>query len=180
MDFPALPVYDDVSTVISTRSLAALGDAFLGWAPAMGFASTAPASANAAIFIPFRVQETVVVKKMGWFNGAGVAGNADMGIYNSANTRLVSTGSVAQATVSVWQITDTADQTLNPGYYWMAFVASTVTTATYQAVAPGAQFLRTLGCYGQASALPLPATSTPAQPPANYLPWIALFLNSVA
>lgn len=177
MDFPGIPVFDGSLTVISTFSWAATGD--VGICLAGTYASTAPASANGATFIPFRVQETVLVKKMGWRNGAGVAGNADMGIYDIANARRISTGSVAQAGASSWQITDIADTTLSPGYYWMAFVASTVTTATYWASAPGAQLLRTLGCYGQASALPLPATSTPAQPPPNYLPWIALFLNSV-
>src|SRR5271154_4607263 len=81
--------------VISTFS--ALGAAMAGVGMGVGPASQlwsniGVGAANAAIFIPFTVPDTITIAKLAAANGTAVAGNVDMGIYSEAGNRLVSKG----------------------------------------------------------------------------------------
>jgi hypothetical protein len=120
-------------------------------------------TANLAVFIPFGVPEPVVITKMGWVNGAAVAGNIDCGIYNEAGTRLVSAGSTAQSGTSVLQIVDVGDTTLARGLYYLALAADTGgATQRVFAVLPAAVMPQSLGLLQQAAGFPLNTNANPA------------------
>jgi hypothetical protein len=140
--------------------------------------STAWATANLARVVPFVVPKPALVRKMFWANGATVAGNVDVGIYDESGSRVVSMGSVAQAGVSVLQEVDIADVTLGVGRYYMALAASSA-AATFLASAPPLQLCKGMGCAQQAAAFPLPASATPAPFSAAVLPYFGLSLRSL-
>lgn len=125
------------------------------------FASVAWGTANLAILVPIFVRFRYPVRNLFVYNFATVAGNVDVGIYTDDLARLFSTGSTAQAGASAMQFF-AADLILTPGMYYLA-MASSSTTATYAAAAVGtATRERYLGLLQQATALPLPASITPA------------------
>ena len=135
-------------------------------------------AANLAIYIPFRVSAPVLVTQMFTTNGSTVAGNVDIGIYDVAGTRLVSSGATAQSGTSALQAYDITDTLLAPGQFYLACSLSDG-TATIARVATSAQFLRAFGCAQEASAHPLPATATFATMAQAYLPIIGLTTESV-
>jgi hypothetical protein len=53
-------------------------------------------------------------------NGATASGNMDVGIYDYAGTRLVSSGSTAQSGTSAFQDFDITDTLLGPGIFYLA------------------------------------------------------------
>ncbi len=119
-------------------------------------------AANLVIFVPFWIPEATTFTKMFWNNGA-VAGNVDVGIYGTDQTRLVSMGSTAVAGANATQIVDIADTTLARGRYYMAMVADTGTTLTLLRAAPILAVCQSFGLLQQASVtLPLSTNASPA------------------
>lgn len=128
-------------------------------------------TASLAVYVPFWVPETVVVTQLGWFNGAAVAGNLDVGIYDEAGARLVSSGSTAQATTAALQAVDVTDTTLIRGSYYLALASDTSdATQKLYAVLPEAGIPQSLGLLQEASAFPLPATATFAKYASAFIP----------
>ena len=141
-------------------------------------ASTAPVSgtwpaANRAIYIPFTLYGPETVRKMFCGNGGAVSGNVDVGIYNAAGTRLVSSGSTAQASINVLQVFDITDTTIGPGYYYMALALDN-TTGTILNSNPAVFVMPVWGVKQEAAAFPLPATATFANVSSAYLPMVGL------
>jgi hypothetical protein len=135
-------------------------------------------SANYAIFSPVVVPQTVTVYQMAWGNGVP-SGNVDVGIYDIAGNRLVSSGSTAGAGSSTTQAVDITDTVLNPGIYFFA-IACDNTTATFWRVAWNLELLRGSGVQGVASSFPLPSTVTYANPTQGYwLPVAASVINAI-
>jgi hypothetical protein len=138
----------------------------------------APASqnfvtANLAVFVPFYVPEAVTITKLGWGNGAAVAGNLDAGIYGTAGTRLVSTGTTAQATTAVIQVVDVTDTTLARGVYYLALSSDTSgATQKILAVLPAAGIPQSLGLLQMAAAFVLPASATFAKYASAFVPLV--------
>ena len=134
-------------------------------------------TANKAIYIPFRVYEKFTAKRIVLRNGVTLSGNVDVGIYNSAGTRLVSSGSVAQAGVSADQIFDITDTDLVAGLHYMAVALDNTTGQLSRAnsfqTGPTNFWL---GVHEQATAFALPATATFADGTLSYLP-IMILLN---
>jgi hypothetical protein len=120
-------------------------------------------TANLAVFIPFGVPEPVTITKLGWGNGStSGAGNLDAGIYDTAGTLLVSTGSTAQnATIVSPQVVDVTDTTLARGVYYLALASDTSgATQKVMAVIPAAGIPQAYGLLQMAAAFALPATAT--------------------
>lgn len=119
-------------------------------------------AAGLVIFVPFWVPEPVTITKL--FMGVGAAaGNLDCGIYAEDQTRLVSAGTTAAAGTIDLQVFDIADTTLARGRYYMAGVASTVTTLTLMASVPLQGICQSLGLLEQAGiTLPLSTGASPA------------------
>lgn len=116
--------------------------------------------ANLAIFMPFELETPFLVSKLWWANGATVAGNVDCGVYTRDGTKLVSTGSTAQATSNAVQSVAVTSILLLPDSYYFALSASNVGGAFYQPTTSVSAQLASMGIAEQAAAVPLPATFT--------------------
>lgn len=138
----------------------------------VNYVAAAFPAANRAIYVPFTKDRNDVAKQMFWENG-GVAGTTDVGIYDIWGNKVVSLGATTNAgSIQIGNITDTA---LKPGTYYMAILASTVTTQTYWSAVVNANTLRACGCQQQAvGAATLPATATFAAIASAYLPMIGI------
>lgn len=143
--------------------------------------SAAPASTswptnNKAIYEPFRLRYSVTVYALWVANGGTASGNIDIGIYAQDGTKILSTGSTAQAGTNVHQVISTTATTIGPGQYYMALALSS-TVGTVFAINSASKILAaTGGMYLQLTAFPLPATATFATYSAtsNYIPLFGL------
>ena len=116
-------------------------------------------SVNQALFTPVTLTVPVTVYQLACFNGTAVSGNIDLGIYDSVGTRLVSSGSTAQAGTTAAQVIDITDTNLVPGVYYLA-QAMDNTTGTIHGSVIGNLMLAACGVVQMASAFPLPSTAT--------------------
>ena len=142
-----------------------------------GFGSAAWPANNRAIYIPFRLAVPAIAQKIFVSNGAAATGNADVGIYDSAGTRLVSVGSTARAGTDAINTFDIADTLLGPGQFYMAIVLSTTSGSVYRNNAPGAGLTacKVAGMAQEAlGATTLPATATFATCASAYFPLMAV------
>jgi hypothetical protein len=176
-DWPTT-VLDPLVTIhsLSLESLAS-GANSIGFVPSV-FASGTWPQANTAIFIPFALTKAITIVKMFSMNGATASGSIDLGIYDVAGTRLISSGSTAQAGTNTLQEFDITDTQIGPGLFYMA-VAKNDTAGTLYRVAPVAQLPAGIGVLQQASAFALPATATFAAMAQAYFPWIGMTTRSV-
>lgn len=160
------------ATIHSILSSEALG------IPNATIASAVWPSGSLAIYIPFAVVVPITITQLFWHNGATASGNVDMGIYDAAGTKLTSTGSTAQGTVSVLQLVNITDIVIGPGCFYFA-LAMDNTTGTMFRTTLGAllELQRGLGMAQQASAFALPATATFAALANNYAPACGLIIG---
>lgn len=141
--------------------------------------SSAYPSASMAIYVPLRVKARRVVKKLSVANGGTVSGNVDMAVYNSAGTRLVTVGGVAQSGTSQDQTFDVTDTTIGPGLFYLAVVLDN-TTGTIGRDNDAAPLCAAQGLLTEASAYPLPATATwSVDQTLAFYPAIAMLLTTV-
>lgn len=136
-------------------------------------ASTAWPTANKAFYVPFWLDQAIIVTKLWWANGATVSGNVDCAIYRADLTKLVSTGSTAQATTSIVQSVDITDTPLLPGNYFFGLVLNN-TTGRILRFTPGLPQAKLNGITEQTSAFALPDPMVPATPTATYVPLCGL------
>jgi hypothetical protein len=122
-------------------------------------ASAAWLSANLALFFPIYIPHPWIVTKLWWQNGATVTGNVDCGLYTEEQTRIISTGSTAQAGINAVQSVDVTDTVIPAGTTYFALVMSSTGTVWDNGAGadPGGY---AGGGYVQTSALPLPAIAT--------------------
>jgi hypothetical protein len=114
--------------------------------------------ANVAVFYPFRLAVPSRFVKAFVANGASVAGNWDIGIYDHTGVRLGSTGSIAQSGINALQVAD-IDVSCGPGLFYLAFATDSSSTTAF-ARAFTFQEGQRLGILQQTSgAFPLPATA---------------------
>lgn len=133
-------------------------------------------AANLAIFIPFTLSEMITFKRMMFINCDTTPGNVDIGIYDSAGNRLVSSGSIPRAVTNRAQIVDIADTQLSPGRYYLALVVDVTVYVRAAQNAPGVNAF--FGVREMAGAFPLPATATLTEEPTrNFIPLVAATLT---
>jgi hypothetical protein len=168
-DFPSAVQFHNVNPMSPFHN-DSIGYGLASIGPGNGSATWVTAS-SARLF-PFRIHSSTTYVKAIWLNGTTTSGNVDAGLYDVEGNRLVSTGSTAQGTVSVWQEADITDTTLRPGLYYMAIVMDN-TTGHMIRWNPTHQYLTMLGCQAMASAFPLPTTLTFAAYGAAYIPTFA-------
>lgn len=143
-------------------------------------ASAAWSAANKPFAIEFAVNYACVVRQLGWINGTAAGGGVDMGIYDLAWNRLVSTGAQTGTGNSVFQWIDVTDTALAPGRYYLAMSRDNTTAnrILQWATLASADLMKVLGCFDSATdAYPLPnpltnmvAAATFTRPPSF---WIA-------
>lgn len=178
MSFSPAPAISPVPLMLSPLSELSLGQQ-LASAAAVVPASAVWPSANLGIYVPFALPRTMTVLKLWWLNGATVAGNVDVGIYDAALNKVIASGATAQATINVLQAVDIADTVLpGPANYYMALSAS-LGTATFFRTTPVIEALKAMGCAQQASAHPLPASLTLAAIAQAYLPIFGLAFRTL-
>ena len=126
-------------------------------------AAMAWGTANLAGFFPLFLPWNYFLQRFFWCNGTSATINVDVGIYEPGGQRLASTGSTAQSGASAVQYAAPSGGAiwLNPGWHYLAFVASATTAARCFGATIGTVALgRMTGLVQMASALPLPATAT--------------------
>lgn len=151
-----------------------------GWtAQNGGFASDgggAWPSANRAIFVPFWLDDEIVVDRMSFLNGTNVSGNLDLGIYNSAGVRLCSAGSTAQSGAFGCQTANmTSPAAILPGLNYLAAVLDNTSGQNRRMTAQSIGALTVFGQKQMDTAFPLPSTATFARATDNYMPVIAAY-----
>jgi hypothetical protein len=143
----------------------------IGFNSAYGFGGTNAAwTANRAVYMPVLVENPITVTDMGFLVNTQ-SGNVDAGIYSWNGAKIVTTGSIAMGAAG-FQNLALVDTLLTPGWYFIAFAASSATAnvATSIATVPVG---RICGFQEQAlGALPLPATATFATYATALAPWI--------
>lgn len=120
-------------------------------------------TANTAVYLPLVLPWPYNVRRVMWTPGNVVGGNFDIGIYSAGGGRIYSAGSTAAAGTNSQPsyVTPTTDILLGPGTYWLAWVTDGTTSRMFGWGGNSPSGVgRLLGCYQQASALPLPATPT--------------------
>lgn len=131
-------------------------------------------AANQAFYYPLSLPWPYPVRRVFWANGSSVTTtNFDLGIYTADGTKIYSTGSTAASGVSVLQyVTPSPDFVLSPGRYYLAMACSTNTASRggtgHGGLSPAVAALA--GMLIQATALPLPATMTPATAGTTVIP----------
>lgn len=86
---------------------------------------------NLALYVPMAIPFRFTVARFLIANSSNATGNVDVGLYNSAGLRLLSTGSTSRgALTSQVQYIGVTDQSFPPGHYYLALVGSS-TTGTY-------------------------------------------------
>jgi hypothetical protein len=133
--------------------------------------------ANLALFIPFSVS-IPVIPITGWaYCGTIAGGNFDIGVYDTAGTRLVSSGATARAASTVVSTATLTATTLFPDrWYYMAFSADA--TSNYFSSASIAGIWATQGLVEATTAYVLPASVTFAVTTRAYCPMFGLNLQT--
>lgn len=173
-EFPRQYVFPDPLVHISSTSINSV----------MCYVNSSPGSAvfptaNLAIFVPFRIGRPMTISSLFALNGAAVSGNIDLGIYSADGTKIISTGSTAQAGTSVMQAISVTSTQIGAGLFYLA-VAMDNTTGTLIRWAPGAAPIsKMIGLAQMATAFPLPATATLATVANAYVPDIGCTGRSV-
>lgn len=149
---------EPIPLIISPLSRCALGQA--GGIGGTNLSSVAYPTANVAMLVPFRVLTAMPVKQVWWMQGATVAGNVDVGVYNLDARLLLSGGAVAQSVAGVsaiGQVTFSTPTILYPGGYYLAVACSSATGTFYQlpALSGGLNSWKMLGLAQVASNMPL-------------------------
>lgn len=141
--------------------------------------SVAWPAANRALLVPLYITEPSTVVKLWWMNGAAVSGNVDIGIYRVSDlSRIVSSGSTAQAGTSALQEVDITDTPLAPGTYYLGLACDN-TTATFIRLFNDLRWCRAFGVVQQTSAFPLPATAVPEACASAYVPLMGASLRTL-
>jgi hypothetical protein len=79
---------------------------------------------NRAQYHPINIPSYFTVARFFVGNADNATGNMDVGLYNGAGTRLLSTGSTARSGTSVVQYIDVTNTTFPPGHYYLGLVLS--------------------------------------------------------
>lgn len=129
------------------------------------------------LYIPIRVPARVTVKEMGYYPNTTATGNIDVGLYDSAGTKLTSTGSTAKSATGAVIALDVTDYTFGPGTFYLALCNDT-TTDTFYGSFQAAPLLGANGVLTETLAavtLPDNATWTVNQT-GTWIPWITALL----
>lgn len=138
-----------------------------------GITSTAWPLANRAIFVPFRLDRPYLITQAVVGCGATGGNNFDVGIYDFAGNKIVTSGATARAAAAevVANLTDTM---IGPGVYYMALASDSV--STFIAASPAqAGLVKACGIKQMAAAYVLPATVTFATAASAYVPVFGLW-----
>lgn len=120
----------------------------------------------------------MIVHRLAWRNGSAPGSSWDIGIYDTAFNRKVSTGNTTGS--GVIQVVDVTDTALAPGKYYLAMVlnATTANRAAMMSTTSNATLIAFLGILDSgtnASPLPDPLTNMVANTQFVRIPWFAIY-----
>lgn len=119
------------------------------------------ATANRIIYVPVRFPRRLLVRQLGWQASSVAAGNCDVGIYDFAGTRLVSTGSQTNTVGATARVIDVTDTWVGPGLFYLALNNDTTTDTFSCANLTSATNAAVSGLLTEAAgSVTLPATAT--------------------
>jgi hypothetical protein len=162
MDFPVATLLSHRPVISSASDECTASDVLLA---GLDFTAGPGLTVNQAYYLPLVIQSRVTITRLGYGVGNPVSGSVDIGIYDIAGARLVSTGSTVITPINSVNDIDITDTDLTPGHYFMAL--ATNGSAPLIATNPATASWQLSDCFGvkiQASAFPLPATATFATP----------------
>lgn len=137
-------------------------------------------AANRVIYIPFRLPQPLVVQQLYCINGSAVSGNVDVGVYTLDGTKILSSGSTAQAGTNQKQLFNVTDTLLGIGAYYMGLTLDNI-TGTFFRFAPTVQAVLTM--FGLLAENPagfgLPANASFASLADAYYPQCGLLAQTV-
>ncbi len=140
------------SVGLSMSTIGALGSATSGAWP----------SNNLAFYYPFRLYTRETAYQLLFWVGATQGGNIDVGIYDSQNNKIVSSGTTAMsATVNTVQELNITDTVLPPGDYMLGVSCSSTSGTYFGSVNADELGLSSALIFEQATALPLPDPCVP-------------------
>lgn len=163
--------------LISTYSRNAVGPTVCAIGGGGGASATWP-TANKAFYIPFFLYQPELVTRVFVINGSTASGNWDVGVYNDAGARLVSSGATAQSGTTTIQFADVTDTLLPAGAYYMGCSFSGTTGTAIRLAWSNLTYGRGAGCKVQTSAHALPASATFALVDTTFLPLFGVALRS--
>lgn len=125
--------------------------------------SAAWPAANRALYVPIYLPNYFTVARFIILNGANTTGDVDVGLYNNAGSRLISTGSTARSGTNAAQYIGVTDQSFPPGCYYLALVCGSA-TGQFMRAATSANGIAQYNGYLQEDlgSVSLPSTMTPA------------------
>lgn len=137
---------------------------------------------NDPVAVPFWLQTPETVYQLGWYNGSVAGGHVDVGVYDSAWVRKVSSGSTVGSGNSTLQFVDVADTVLVPGKYYMVMSLDDVTANRIALQVQTVAALALAGVYDSTTdAFPLPDPLTNMALAATYVnvPFVVVALRTV-
>lgn len=176
-DFPSSSFSLARTSIVSTGLQSPAGDANLN-SVLNGSSGTWPA-ANRAIYIPVGIERSVVVDRMGVYNGSAVAGTVDIGVYSQFGVKIVSTGATTQAGTSAVQVIDVTNTTLAPGTYYLALLLSSASGTTIRTTLNSLVLTACSCAQEEVGSGTLPSTATFATMANSYLPIFGAYFATV-
>lgn len=171
-----------IITIGSRLSIGGILRGFTGGVvPASGVSPWSDA-ANCLLAHPFVLEDhRTTFYKAFWWNGSAAGGNSEVGIWDAAYNKIVTTGAVAGSGNSVPQVADLTDTTLPPGLYYAGMAHSATTTNQITRWAATASQWQSLGCWRQSGITlgSLAATATPGDMTNVGFPSFGLITRSV-
>ena len=147
---------------------------------ALSNASATWPTANKILYIPFRLSEPITVQQLLLHNGAAVSGNVEMAIYSEDGTRIVTSGSTAQAGTTAIQLLNITDTLLGRGAFYFGVSLNNV-TGELNRVAPVLGLCQMIGLLTETpGSFGLPAIATFSAYVDAYLPLCGLLAQSTA
>ncbi len=169
-----------IKSTLSPLSQESLGDELAALACAAPSSAAWP-TANKAIFIPFTLEESILVDQLWWYQGAAATDNIDIGIYTEGAVKLVSTGALAAGTISVVNAQALVNALgIDPGRYYFAVSCAGTTIALFRTATGSIETQRALGVMQMLAAHPLPSVATLVKvATTDYIPIIGLSTHTV-
>lgn len=132
------------------------------------YTSAAWPANNRAVYYPLQIPGYFTVARFMLGNGASVSGNVDIGLYDAAGSRLISTGSTAQSGTTQVQYIGVTDKSFPPGKYYLALSCSTTSARVNASSAVSQYDFRAAGLLQESlGSVTLPTTMTPASYTSN-------------
>lgn len=187
-DWPRINPAPPAIAISPGSDLSSIYDGLLAWGIG-GEIVTQAWVANLAMYVPFVISDHIVVQRGVWENGATVAGNVSIGIYDSEqNCCIDNNGGYAESHTAMSGASAAQERafanniTLEPGLYYMGFASDSATaTLSTCTLAADASVLRSLGVFEQTSAYPLPTPkATFAACTRTFAPYFALVGRSLS